>query len=160
MLDSTGKIPDGILADMMDLCSVLDFWVYPDLCNAAVNATIDLCDLLLGCASGPSEICSFCKENVDEIVIPGIKNLQIPNGNTVALGSFDGCLRVSAVRNQSQSLQWEDFEGQHCIIRLAASDGVNPAPRSGKVPRVGWLPGWVAGLQNEDIKVSDDTTAE
>lgn len=89
MLDSTGKIPDGVLTDTTDLCSVFDRFVYRDLCSIIQNDTIT------------------------EFI-----NYPIPKGNAVTLGAFDECLSIEAIRNETDPFEWESFKGQHCAIHM------------------------------------------
>ena len=60
VLDSTGKIPDGVLSDVSYLCDVFDFWVKTGFCDNL-------------------------REEIRDLV-----NIVIPRGNTVAVGSFEG----------------------------------------------------------------------
>ena len=93
MLDATGKIPDGIVADSITNCDLLDRWVYHDYCHTLPNNGSDI-------------------------------DFTIPKGNTVAMGSFDGCLKIEATHAVNDSSQlwgdepWDDFTGQHCMIYL------------------------------------------
>ncbi len=86
MLDADGKTPDGVLADMTDFCTILDYFVLPNYCDVKFN----------------------------------LVNWPIPKGNTKAFGSFRGCLKVEARRNESSNdpISWEDFEGKMCMVSV------------------------------------------
>jgi len=67
VLDSTGKAPDGILADVTYFCDYMDAFFYPDYCN--IRNTIIKND--------------FLEKQFEQ-------DFVIPRGNTIAFGSFEG----------------------------------------------------------------------
>jgi len=64
VLDSTGKTPDGILADVVYLCDFINEALYPNVCGIikAISPEIG--------------------ETLEQLIIPG--------GNTIGFGSFEG----------------------------------------------------------------------
>jgi len=64
VIDSTGKTPDGILADVAYYCDLMDRLYYPNYCEI-VKAIPGVPDILT-------------------------KDFIIPAGNTIAFGSFEG----------------------------------------------------------------------
>jgi len=60
VLDSTGKTPDGILADVVYYCDIMNNFFYPNYCG----------------------ITKALGRNLDNIIIP--------RGNTIGFGSFEG----------------------------------------------------------------------
>jgi len=67
VLDSTGKTPDGILADVSYFCDIMNDFIYPNYCNIR-NALI--------------------RNETTETLLE--QNFIIPRGNTIAFGSFEG----------------------------------------------------------------------
>jgi hypothetical protein len=111
VIDSMGKLPDGIFSDSMDLCDILPM--------------VDLSCELFGLG--------FLK---------GIIN--IPMGNTLALGSFEGCLSAKSDINFTSPLNpysmTENFMGQYIPLLLSpANTGMNKVDMKLKrnLPRIG-----------------------
>jgi len=92
VLDSTGKIPDGILADVSYFCDIMDGFVYPNFCNIR--------DALI------------TNDSVEAIIE---QNFVIPRGNTIAFGSFEGTAGI-LLRQLCHSCYYCDFIYCYCYF--------------------------------------------
>ncbi|XP_059091947.1 nose resistant to fluoxetine protein 6-like [Tigriopus californicus] len=123
MLDSTGKIPDGVLSDTIDFCDILSFWVAPKACD----------------------------------FIPGLNygDVIIPKGNTISLGTFEGCLTAHSIRSEDDLNPWDDFEGQHCTMKVQGLGSALKRPQEipqsmlngmNPITKMPGVPGWIGGI--------------
>ncbi len=94
VLDSTGKTPDGVLGDVTHFCTFMDEWVQQGFCS------------------------TLSDQDQDQV-----NDLVIPSGNTIAMGSWEGCWKVESVRNTSDDSNWQGFMGKQCMVRLVGRSG-------------------------------------
>ena len=93
MLDSTGKIPDGIFAGSRDMCDYLD--------EAKFYAEMGGYDFPITCDSDfNGQSLSFLRGRV-----------PIPQGNTKAWGSMEGCIGAKATFNPKEDPFYELLPG-------------------------------------------------
>lgn len=108
----------------------------------------------------------FSAPGLCELLAPNL-TLPIPQGNTVAFDSFEGCIQVKAENNDAtmDELEWESFEGKYCMVQIVSRDSliasglltldepkratkaasaIKPGPDS----RIGVAPGFIGGILN------------
>lgn len=122
--------------------------------DGVLSDTIYLCDIMDFWVA--PKACDFIPYlNYGDVIIP--------KGNTISLGSFEGCLMAKSDGSDYDPNPWKDFVGQHCSMQVKGTglekdtakltlSGLNPITKMPGVPE--WI-GGIIDLLPGDVNIQD-----
>ena len=119
VIDSTGKIPDGIFAHTLNLCQ----WIEENQMYLEGLTCQSLANLLAGLVG------------LDvNIIFSTLSTVSVPYGNTNAMGSFEECIACQSNISQPTPFQIPDFKGTYAPLKIYTDI---PENQKSKLTRIG-----------------------